>query len=171
MFLYWVTCSFLASGLVWYHNHRLQDFPPNTTSAQSEDSFRDRNSETTNLKRNSPNSFSDQDSMNIFQKKSVAKTHSSCPKSAIPSANTSFKSKDTQNAVPSSNQGKEDTKSAVSSSLSIVTRKHFHILAIVTFFPGIALDCQMANMAGTCAIIVFAMLEVSCMRCDLSFLQ
>ena len=44
--------------------------------------------------------------------------------------------------------------------VSTITRKYFHILAVMIFLPGILLEAEMLCLAATCAFIVFVFLEV-----------
>ena len=44
---------------------------------------------------------------------------------------------------------------------STVVRKYFHYLIVCLFLPGIIYDVEMMYMAASCALVVFAMLEVN----------
>ena len=140
MFMYWVTCSVLVSTLVWYHNYRLHH-----QSSEPPPGIAD-NHEQEPACSNASNERATQPETSV---KGGAHTTSASADWNCPKRGKAINSPD-QDALP--NQAP--------SCLSITARKHFHIVAIVTFLPGIVLDCPMANMAGTCAIVVFTMLEV-----------
>ena len=53
----------------------------------------------------------------------------------------------------------QDIKKKTPSRINV--RKHFHILAVIVFLPGLIWDKEMLMTAASCAIIVFIMLEVS----------
>ena len=42
----------------------------------------------------------------------------------------------------------------------LITRKYFHIFAILVFLPGLIVDREMLMVASTCAIVVLIILEV-----------
>ena len=44
---------------------------------------------------------------------------------------------------------------------TINIRKQFHVLALAVFLPGVLCDLHMTLLAASCALIVFAALEVT----------
>lgn len=148
LFAYWGLCSIIAVYLLRWAALNLQkakNLPPKNKRSDSE-----QESEESDDQREDDSDQQETTKRNEHRRKNESKY----PKNS----DSYVKRPHTQENIYATEEKPTYHRSAGKS--VIVSRKYFHIFAIIVFLPGFIYDREMLMVASTCAIVAFIILEV-----------